>query len=363
MPIQTHFDNFNQKIYLTNQSAGYKKAKEKDNSIFKEIKDGFKTAEYPVIESFKQGSFAVNTAINSLDGDFDIDRAIIIKAEDAPKDPVKPKELILEILKKRNFKDPKVKKPCVTADYKSTNLHIDYTVYKKDKSDYYYLAVGKIGSSEENKKWSGSDPEGLINWIDSKDEYGENSLEKRKQFKRLVRYIKRWRDIQFAEEVRGKVFSIGLSVMIKEQYKPNHVSSEINDDLIELKSVVDSMLNSIYIKLSNVEGKYRLYVKLPKKPYRDVFQHKVDGGDSEDGSDLNVGTQFRNKIINLQTKLQNAIDESDEIKQCTILNNVFGDDFEIPKKSNNKSVSTVVKASIFSSAGASGTSQGASVGL
>jgi hypothetical protein len=33
MTIQTHFNKFDKAIYLTNQSADYKKAKEKDKSI------------------------------------------------------------------------------------------------------------------------------------------------------------------------------------------------------------------------------------------------------------------------------------------------------------------------------------------
>lgn len=71
MAIQTHFYKFNKKIYLTNQSSGYKKAKDKDESILKEIKEAFREAGYPVIDSFLQGSFAVDTAINILEGDYD----------------------------------------------------------------------------------------------------------------------------------------------------------------------------------------------------------------------------------------------------------------------------------------------------
>ncbi|RXF04994.1 nucleotidyltransferase [Pseudoalteromonas sp. PS5] len=367
MPIQTHFDKFDKKIYLTSHSAGYKKAKEKDDSIFEEIKTAFKDAGYPVIESFKQGSFAVNTAINSLDGDYDIDRAIVIDAENAPEDPVEPKRLIKDVLAKRNFKDPKIKKPCVTADYKATNLHIDYTVYKRKTSfiggKTYYLAVGKNGSSDERKEWSESDQKGLLEWIDSVDEYLFGATVKRRQLKRLIRYIKRWRDVNFvSESVRKKVFSIGLTVMIKEQYSPSTLSSEVDDDLIALKNTIDGILNSNYIDAPRGTQDYRVYTKLPKIPYRDIFQHKVDG-ESIDGSDLNTGTQLRNKLMTLQSELQRAIDEPDEVKQCEILNKLFGDDFEVPKKEKKSSSKVAASAAIgiapLSTAGASGTSQGA----
>ena len=360
MSIQTHFNNFNKKIYLTRHSEGYKKAKEKDESIFKEIKEAFNNAGYPVIESFMQGSFAVTTAINSLDGDFDIDRAIVIDEDKAPEDPVAPKRVILKVLEDRNFKDPKIKKPCVTANYIATNLHIDYTVYKKKASDFfddtYYLAVGKHGSSDEHKEWSESDQKGLIAWIDSAPAI-------RKQLKRLIRYMKRWRDVNFSEEVRKKIFSIGLTVMIKEQYSPASLSSEVDDDLQALKNTIDAIVDAEYICAPWGTDDYRVYVKLPKAPFRDIFQHKVNGSPA-DGSDLNVGRQLRNNLLQLQEELQKALDETDEIKQCEILNKVFGSDFEVPKqenKSSSKTTSSIMASGIaaLSSAGASGTSQGA----
>lgn len=367
MSIQTHFDKFNKKIYLTSYSDGYKKAKEKDKSIFEEIKRAFKDAGYPVIDTFMQGSFAVNTAINSLDGDFDIDRAVVIDAENAPEDPVAPKKIIKDVLEKRNFKDPRIKKPCVTADYKSINLHIDYTVYKKETSffsgDTYYLAIGKNGSSDEHKEWSESDQKGLIEWIDSADDFFLGATEKRKQLKRLIRYLKRWRDVNFSEEVRKKVFSIGLTVMVKEQYSPNPLSADVDDDLKALKDTVDLILDDGYISAIFGTDDYRVYVQLPTIPNRDIFQHKVEGGHA-DGSDLNVGTQLRNKLIKLQENLQKAIDETDEVKQCEILNKLFGDDFEVPQKEKQSSskVASSIKvagAAPLSTAGASGTSQGA----
>ncbi|OOV87853.1 nucleotidyltransferase domain-containing protein [Oceanospirillum linum] len=362
MPIQTHFNNFDKAIYLTGQSPGYKKAKEKDDSILNDLKNRFIEEGYPVVETFLQGSFSVNTAINSLEGDYDIDRALVIDADSAPEDPVKPKDVALDVLKKRSFKNPKVKKPCVTADYLSINLHIDYTIYTRDSSGNYKLAVGKLGSLAENKEWSPSDPKGLIDWINEASGYGESSVSKRKQFKRLVRYMKRWRDVNFNEQSRKKLFSIGLTIMIKEQYQPGYCS-DVKDDLTALEQVVRNMLNAGYIRqlYSYDQALYRLSVNLPKSPHRDVFQHKV-GTLSEPGSDTNIGTLFRNKLTSLLSKLEEASSETDEIKQCGILNKVFGDDFKIPNSSGSKGCESVVgatAASYFPTAGASGTSQGA----
>lgn len=358
MSIQTHFDNFNKTIYLTNQSGDYKKAKEKDESILDEIKAAFKDNGFSVKYSFLQGSFAIDTAIKNDTGDYDVDRSIVISASDAPEDPVKPKKTIKEVLEKRNFKDPRIKMPCVTADYKSFNLHIDYVVYAEDTRGNYQLAVGKEGSSNDIKEWSNADPKGLKEWILDRDKYGEKEIEKNKQFKRLVRYMKRWRDVTFSQQVSNKIFSIGLTVMIKDCYQPSFYGG-VENDLKALKQVVDNMLSSNYFQIAAYDPiKYRVSVTLPRHSSRNIFNHKNNYGGKSSGSDMNVGTQLKNQLTNLQSDLQKALDESDEVKQCEILNNVFGKDFEIPKKSNNSS-KAAASSTLFASAGAAGTSQGA----
>ena len=122
MGIQSHFDDFHGRIKLTRQDERYKKARTRDDSITAAIKTAFKEAGYEVIEDFLVGSHAYGTAVVPLDGDYDIDRALVIAAENAPDDPVVPKILTLNVLENRGFKNAKIKMPCVTADYASESL-------------------------------------------------------------------------------------------------------------------------------------------------------------------------------------------------------------------------------------------------
>jgi hypothetical protein len=362
MAIQTHFDQFDERIYLDRLSPAYEKAKKKDINIRDEIKVAFQAQGYRVIETFRQGSLADNilTAIKNIDGDYDIDRAIVISAENAPGDPVKPKQIMLDVLEnKLNFKNPLIKMPCVTADYSGINLHIDFTVYTKDRYGDYKLAVGKLGSSSDIKDWSPADPRGLLEWIGAKGRYGENAIAKRKQFQRLVRYFKRWRDVNFREEVKKKIFSIGLTVMVKNTYQPNTESKAVDNDLVALKKVVDRILKGNYLCLaSSTPDQYRVFVGLPCHGNRDIFNHKTRFGGSESGSDLNVGTQLKNKLVTLQEALHKASNSDDELEQCLILNTVFGSDFK--KTSTSLGKKSAAAAASLTSAGAAGTSQGAS---
>ena len=339
MSIQIHFDKFHSKIKLSRQDAAYKKARERDDSITKDVKTSFKEAGYAVTSDFIQGSHSTCTAIVPLSGDYDIDRALVIDAADAPANPVEPKKNALDVLEKRGFKNAKIKKPCVTADYQSDNVHIDFAIYKKN-SDQHYLAVGKKNSDENNREWSASDPRGLIDWVNDSSVHG-GSTQVHDQFRRLVRYEKRWRDNTFSEAVAAKIFSIGLTVMVREQFVPCFTEEGFRNDLTSLRITVSRILDAGYFSSVGV-GRYNVQVLLPVKPWRDIFHN----------TSVETATQFRNKLHTMKAKLQKAEALDDEREQCKILNELFGDDFVVPDSGK-------MQKAVYSSAGAVGHSQGA----
>ena len=345
MGIQTHFDKFHDKIKLGREDDAYKKARERDDSIKKEVSSAFAKAGYPVSKNFIQGSLGTHTGIVPISGDYDVDRALVIEDKDAPENPVTPKKKVLEVLEDRGFKNAKIKKPCVTADYATDNVHIDFIIYKRTGSQHY-LAVGKENSDENNRVWSGADPHGLSDWINDDSSYPEDDAKDvLAQYRRLVRYMKRWRDVQFSETVAAKVYSIGLTVMVKHRLRWSFSAEGARQDLRALQATVEAILDAGYF--TEVEtGRYRVQVQLPTQPWRDIF----------DGSSLDTGTQLYNKLNRLKEKLSEAEGLSDERKQCQILNKLFGDDFEVPNPP--KGGSKTEKAT-YSSAGIVTTSVGA----
>ena len=319
MGIQTHFDKFHDKIKLGREDDAYRKARERDDRIKAEVKTAFSKADYPVVADFIQGSLKTHTGIRPISGDYDIDRALVIDDEKAPENPVTPKKKALDVLEDRGFKNAKIKKPCVTADYASDNVHIDFIVYKRS-GEQHYLAVGKKNSDKDNREWSIADPLGLIDWINDAGKYDEDDAKDvSAQFRRLVRYLKRWRDVQFSETVAAKVFSIGVTVMVKREFKPRFSTEGAREDLAALRATVEAILNAGYFIKEEVD-RYRVRVHLPVAPYRDIF----------DGSSIDTGTQFYNKLKRLKEQLAKAEVLSDERKQCEILNELFGDDFKVP---------------------------------
>ena len=345
MGIQIQFDKFHDKIKLGREDDAYRKARNRDDSIKADVKTAFSEEGYPVVTDFIQGSLKTHTGVVPISGDYDIDRALVIDDKDAPENPVTPKKKTLDILEHRGFKNAKIKKPCVTADYASDNVHIDFVIYKRSE-DQHYLAVGKKNSDEDNREWAIADPLGLIEWINDDIYYDENEAKDLlAQFRRLVRYLKRWRDVQFSTSVAAKVFSIGLTVMVKQKFVPAFSTEGARKDLTALRLTVKAILDAGYFTEEDTD-KYRVRVILPVQPYRDIFH----------GSSIDTGTQFRNKLQRLEKQLAEAEALSDERKQCEILNNLFGDDFEVPDPPKG---SSKAKRAVYASPGVVRHSQGA----
>lgn len=345
MTIQQRFLKFHDAIKLSREDEAYKKAREKDDSVTGDVKKAFRDAGYPVIEDFIQGSLAMHTGVKCKGEDFDIDRAVVIDSEKAPSDPVNPKVVICDdVLEKRGFKNAKIKKPCVTADYASENLHIDYPVYRKS-GNAYELAIGKRGAGEAQRYWDPANPKGLINWVVDKSGYVGSADVKAFQFYRVVRYLKRWRDEKFSSNTCRKLYSIGITVMAKQCFDPVLDDEGRPNDLTALKNTVSAILTRGYF-INQGDDTYIVSAKLPVTPSREIFHNNCK----------NTGTQFRNKLQSMEQKLTDAIEAEDEKKQCEILKELFGDDF--PDCEEAKKIDNSDKRR-FGTAGAVGTSQGA----
>jgi hypothetical protein len=338
MTLQTQYSKFSDKIALTRESDEYKEVREKDDLITPKIEEAFKEAGYKVEPNFLYGSFSTHTGtIPLFESDYDADRALVITKDSSPVDAVKPKKIAKQVLLEHGFKNPKIKKPCITANYESKPYHIDYIVYRLDSSGNYELAIGKENSSSENRYWADADPKGLITWITSNTNhqsiFNELTPEEKRQFYRLVRYIKRWRDFNFSSESqRKKVFSIALTVMLKESFKQNFTDEGKANDHSALKDTLDVILNDKNYFIYDGIDKYRIEVNLPVIPNRDIFDDK--------GS--NIGTALKNKLEQLLDAL-NEVDEIESLKeQCELLQKHFGDDFPVPDESASKTQARVI---------------------
>ena len=190
-----------------------------------------------------------------------------------------------------------------------------------------YLAKGKLNSSAENKYWEVSEPQKLSKTVEDK-----HAGDDWKQFVRVIRYLKRWKDHNFSSTGNSAPNGIGLTIAAYNWFSPNKTLTDIvsstykYNDLQAIRSVVNGMLNNFSDRLS---------VYLPGEPYSELFTKMSD----------NQMTTLKEKLESLLEALDSAASEVDPVNACETLKKIFGDDFPVPEKPDtsekkNRAIST-----------------------
>lgn len=314
--IQKQFDEFHSNIRLSDKDEKAN-LQEKRDLLVADLKAGLKREadkkkEEPLkFENFNQGSYAMHTGIKPHNNDYDIDVGLIFdNTQDDFKNPVELKKKVKDALNS-TFRTVNIRRPCVTVTYHKDgkpDYHVDLAVYVKiEDEDHFKIAMGKENSSEDNQEWQESDPKGLISEIN--DRFGG---EERSQFKRTIRYLKRWRDKQFPNN--GAPISIALTCAAYHWFEPIKHAGNYND-LRALRALVDKMIEN-FDWFSN-----RLEVELPVIPRGDLLERMTD----------KQMETFKDKLITLRDALDSAKDDSSVSSACKTLKKQFGDDFPVPE--------------------------------
>lgn len=332
--IQKYFDDFHDKIRLKRFEEN-ETLREKRDRILDRLKNNWDKVfedldiDPPKYETFNQGSYDLGTGNIPTNGDYDIDVGIIIKiSKDDYPDPVKVKKWIHDALD-GHTKSVEIRRPCVTVSYQQDGeqiYHVDLAVYCKS-DDKIYLAKGKQHSNEENKIWEEADPHGLSKLI--KEHYSDR--ENDKQFRRIIRYLKRWKDVQFSQDGNAAPIGMGITIAAYKWFEPNktvYIDNCANtkttkyNDLKALSEFVQKMIDNYSYVWRDEEYVKRLEVILPVVPECDLFS-KMSNGQM---------TNFKDKLELLQKAFEDAIAEADPTEACKLLQKQFGDEFPVPEK-------------------------------
>ncbi len=215
-----------------------------------------------------QGSYEMGTGTKPLDGDYDIDQGLYfaISTEDYP-DPVVLKQRVYEALI-GHTQNVRLRQPCVTVFYQQAGesvYHVDIAVYSdesKNGDGKARLARGKEHSAKENRYWEIADPEGLSDTIFSRFTNSD-----RGQFRRVVRYLKRWKCENFSKDGHAAPVGIGLTIAAYDHFEPTYTDPVAYkaDDLGALRILVRAIVNRFALVWDATEQKsvWRLTIKLP----------------------------------------------------------------------------------------------------
>lgn len=325
--LQPYFEKFHDEIKMEDEND---LLREKRDILIEKLKEKLKEkfADPPTFTNFNKGGYSMSLGVKPLEGDYDIDVGLEfdVNKNDYP-NPVIVKEWVFDALL-GHTDNVIIKKPCVTVQYhlnKEPLYHVDFAIYASDGySTNMYLARGKPTSEESDKKWEIDDPKGLIKVI--REKFTDES--DRLQFRRVIRSLKRWKDVNFSPKGQEAPIGIGLTVcgynwfsISKPILDPVKMSYGYND-LDATINLVNTMLSHFLI-VKNNGGRvlYRLNSQLPVQPYNDLFVKMTD---------IHM-TNFKEKLESLRDAMVDARDETDPHEACKILEKEFGDDFPIPE--------------------------------
>ena len=322
--VQTYFNKFHDTIrrsYDDNSTL-----REKRDLLLSDLRDGLRkyaedhSVEIPRFEHFNQGSYAIGTGIEPLLGeDYDIDVGLEFHLSKDDYPPVEVKKWVHDALDTGN-RTVEYKRPCVRVQYHRAGMgiyHVDLAVYSEGTYNWdnqTYLAKGFLGSAAENRIWEVAEPKKLIDIFQQRFQHQGD----RDQCRRVIRFLKRWKDVNFSANGNERPTGIALTACAMNwfqrgtRYDPS--DGKNYDDLTALKNLVGSILNQFNFGS-------RISVYLPVPPNNDLFE-KMSNKQMEN---------FKIKLAGLvSVHLRNAEDASNDSLACSALRSAFGDDFPLP---------------------------------
>ena len=289
------FIDFNDNITIAKSKSDNLKTSR--DALRNDIKNWFSDEEMLQPKFCWQGSYAMKTLINPLNGnDYDLDDGIYLQGyDDREQDEwistATAHRWVKRAVDNRTKQDVVDKSTCVRVPY-ATGYHIDLPIYIC-KEKIAYLA-------HKDKGWIESDPKAFKDWfISNVNQNGE-------QLRRIVKYLKAWKDYN---EVPLK----GLEITI---LATNCFDGYLQRDDRCLANTVEEIIAVLEKKFECVK---------PVLPGEDLFE----------GASESKKTKILNSLKRLKDKLNQANNESDEKIASEYVREVLGKRFPLGNTSTN----------------------------
>lgn len=330
--IQAQFEQFNDCIRLGRFDEN-ETLREKRDIIRKKLKENLPIAfdahgeTCPEFDFLDQGSYAMDTGVKPLDGDYDIDQGLYFRVNaSAYPDPVVLKERVYEALVDHTD-DVQLRRSCVTVFYsleREPVYHVDVPIYSDSSQNTDgkpRLAKGKLYSASENRFWEVSNPQQLTNTI-----FERFVGTDRVQFRRIVRCLKRWKAVNFTGGGGSAPSGIGLTILTYDSLRPVYSDRIANkhNDLHAMRALVEAVLARFNLVYDEAEQQFveRLVVALPVEPWNDLFERMT----------TKQMAAFKSRLSTLKEALMYAEGVLAPEVAAERLQRIFGDDFPVPKK-------------------------------
>ena len=313
--LQKEFEKFHEAIKLKRYDEN-SDLRDKRDMLFRELRTAIKDEKIPGTETkltfreINQGSYAMGTGIKPANDDYDIDIGAIFNIENDEYNSADLKKLVQDKLAVGN-RTVKYNRPCLTVEYKREDYHVDLAVYSANNDDIH-IAWGKEHSAE--KIWYKSEPEELTQWVADVANDSDVSM----QFRRCVRYLKKWKENKFNSSGNECPPSIGITIQTRKAFSELSAYSKDND-LTTLITIVKYIKNSFVRQYKDGENLYCISINLPVQPYKNVY-YKMSFKQQD---------YFYHKTSELLELLEAVDAETSEHAASKMLRKIFGNDFEL----------------------------------
>ena len=286
------FQSYHEKIVLLpskkdNLRSSRNKLRDKIKKYFKEELK----ANPPLF--WGQGSYAMGTIVNPLNGEYDIDDGVYLQNldkdnKDSWPTPETAHRWICKAVEGHTKEKPIDKKPCVRVVY-SGQYHVDLPIYGGYKGAFYLAEKGE-------KSWHISDPRALTEWFKKQVKQSDGQL------RRIVRYLKAWADYKSKTNNVKLPRGLILTVLVAE----NYVEKERDD------SAFGRTIRNIYQKIIDS------FVVYNPVDQDEILTERLTDPQKK---------KFKELLVSLLNNANKALDEKSKKEACRIWRREFGDRF------------------------------------
>ena len=289
MPFQSEFERFHRNILLEDNEH-YAKVRSARDQVLRVLQNAKSVGSpWTTFEPFNSGSYAMGTGIRPISGEYDIDIGLVFNTRPTPEAWYLKRTAYLA-LQQAGYK-PNWQRPCISVSF--SHFHIDMSICCRESESRLFLAEGKQHDAEA--RWR---PDGMESFVQMIKTHPNSS--DCHQFRRIVRYLKRWKDIHFSENGMQGPVGLALTVMGYRWFAP-----QPGDDFKALRIVVQQAVN--FFQQGNTE------LLFPYEP-KDNLLRKLKG---------NQVRQLQSRFEQLHAWLKDASD----YQRLDGLRLAFGEDF------------------------------------
>lgn len=328
--VQKQFEKFHVTIRVDMETSA--PLREKRDILVEKIRAHLKANKRPVCSQYGQGSYSMRTGVVPVDIDYDIDVGLMFPFSEKDHTAKDVRSWVREAVKDHtdNVDD---RGPCLRVGY-ADGYHVDLVSYAR-WDDMFGTDTFRLAHKDNG--WRRADPPLLLSKIDSSAARFadlKDSATSTDQFRRCVRCLRRWVDLQYPEEPKHKPTGLGLVLLCRSHLSPTATFLGDPDDRAALESM-----------LTLAGGTFgRIVERKPAPEEEDLFE-RMDNQQMAD---------FKTRLLTLRDTLKKAGKEPDPTEACTLLadDDAFGPDFPIPPKEETAARATAPAVVRSSSSGA-----------